>query len=67
MAYSPQLKPMTFNDTLVLEKGDVAYVAIQAIEAHLKELGFQLADDSDCAINDALWDALAHITVSPTR
>ena len=58
---------MTINDTHVLDTGSVAYAAIQAIESHLEQLGYQLADDSDCAINDALWDALAHITVSPTR
>ena len=56
--------PMTLADSNI-DKGALAYAAIRAIEELLADFDHQLADDSDDALHDVIWDQLGHITVEP--
>ena len=55
---------MTLADSNI-DKGALAYAAIRAIEELLADFNHQLADDSDDALHDVIWDQLGHITVKP--
>ena len=62
------LKPqMTLTETFnaSIEKGELAYVALQAIESHLKEHGYKLGLGADDGIHEALWEALGYVEVDP--
>lgn len=58
---------MTLEETFhpQTDKGSLAYVALGAIEAHLKEHGFKLGYGSEDGIHEALWDALGYVEVDP--
>ena len=56
---------MTLNDTHMFDKGDLAYVALTAIETHLKDNGYKLGLGSDDGIHEALWKALGNVEVDP--
>ena len=56
---------MTLNETFSIDKGDLAYIALTAIEAHLKDNGYKLGFGSDDGIHEALWDALGYVEVDP--
>ena len=55
---------MTLSDSNI-DKGALAYAAIRAIEELLADFNHQLADNSDDALHDVIWDQLGHITVKP--
>ena len=57
---------MTITQALsTASKGDLAYVALRAIEQHLEEGShLHFAGDSDAGIYDALWEALSYAEVS---
>ena len=55
---------MTLSESNI-DKGALAYAAIRAIEELLADFNHQLADDSDDALHDVIWDQLGHITVKP--
>jgi hypothetical protein len=55
---------MTLSDSNI-DKGALAYAAIEAIENLLADFNHQLADDSDDALHEVIWDQLGHITVKP--
>ena len=55
---------MTLADSNI-DKGALAYAAIRAIEELLADFNHQLADNSDDALHDVIWDQLGHITVEP--
>ena len=60
--------PMRLSAPVVesnIDKGALAYAAIKAIEELLADFNHQLADDSDDALHDVIWDQLGHITVKP--
>lgn len=48
-----------------IDKGALAYAAIAAIEELLADFNHKLADDSDDALHDVIWDQLGRITVKP--
>lgn len=58
---------MTLADTNhpQADKGQLAYVALEAIESHLKEHGFKLGFGADDGIHEALWEALGYVEVDP--
>ena len=56
---------MTLNETFSIDKGDLAYIALTAIETHLKDNGYKLGLGSDDGIHEALWDALGYVEVDP--
>ena len=58
---------MTLNDTHHPEadKGQLAYVALNAIEAHLRDHGFKLGFGYEDGIHEALWEALSYVEVDP--
>ena len=60
----PVSTPMTLADSNI-DKGALAYAAIRAIEELLADFNHQLADNSDDALHDVIWDQLGHITVKP--
>ena len=53
---------MTINETNN-DKGFLAYLALQALEAHFAAQGlkFDTYTDSDDIIHEALWDALDNV------
>ena len=53
----------TFNAQI--EKGELAYIALGAIEAHLKEHGYKLGLGAEDGIHEALWQALGYVEVDP--
>ena len=53
---------MTINETNN-DKGFMAYLALQALEAHLAAQGLKFDTDSDDIIHEALWDALGSTQV----
>ncbi len=55
---------MTLSDSNI-DKGALAYAAIEAIENLLADFNHKLADDSDDALHSVIWDQLGHITVKP--
>ena len=57
---------MTLNEAFI-DKSDLAYVALSAMEEWLANRGKQLADDSDAALFDVLSDQLARTTVSDKK
>jgi hypothetical protein len=57
-------KQLTLSDSNI-DKGALAYAAIEAIENLLADFNHQLADDSDDALHEVIWDQLGHITVKP--
>ena len=54
---------MTLTDTYSIDRGDLAYVALQAIEKHLDNAGYKLSNGSDDGIHEALWKALGYVEV----
>ena len=54
---------MTITETLRVDKGELAYAAIRAIEQLLADRELKLDDDSDDALHEVIWDQLGHITV----
>ena len=56
---------MTINDTNSFDKGELAYVAIQAIESFVAERGYKLGFGSDDGIHEAIWDALGYVEIDP--
>ena len=48
---------MTINEANI-DKGFLAYLALQALEAHFAAQGLKFDTDSDDIIHEALWDAL---------
>ena len=54
---------MTLNETFSIDKGDLAYVALRAIEEHLEQSGFKLGFGADDGIHEALWEALGYVEV----
>ena len=55
---------MTLSDSNI-DKGALAYAAIRAIEDLMADFNHKLADDSDVALHDVIWDQLGRITVKP--
>ena len=53
---------MTINETNN-DKGFLAYLALQALEAHFAAQGLKFDTDSDDVIHEALWDALDGVQV----
>ena len=49
---------MQLNDTHMFDKGDLAYVALNAIEEFVRNKGYKLGLGSDDGIHEALWEAL---------
>lgn len=56
---------MTLNETFRIDKGDLAYVALRAIEEHLDQSGYKLGLGADDGIHEALWEALGYVEVDP--
>ena len=56
---------MTLADSHI-DKGALAYAAVQAIEELLADFNHKLADDSDDSLHDVIWDQLDRITVKPS-
>ena len=56
---------MTLQETFspATEKGELAYIAIRAIEEHLRNHGYRLSFGADDGIHEALWDALGYVEV----
>ena len=54
---------MTISETCTIDRGDLAYVAIQAIERHLDNAGYKLGFGSDDGIHEALWEALGYVEI----
>lgn len=54
---------MTLNETFSFDKGDLAFVALRAIEEHLDSKGFKLGLGADDGIHEALWEALGYVEV----
>ena len=54
---------MTLNQTFRIDKGDLAYVALRAIEEHLDRSGYKLGLGSDDGIHEALWEALGYVEI----
>ena len=57
---------MTINDTNSFDKGELAYVALQAIEQFVGDRGYKLGFGSDDGIHEAIWDALGYVEIDPT-
>ena len=55
---------MQLSDSYI-DKGSLAYAAIAAIEDLLADTNYRLADDSDDALHQVIWDQLGHITIEP--
>ena len=53
---------MTINETNN-DKGFLAYLALQALEAHFAAQGLKFDANSDDIIHEALWDALDGVQV----
>ena len=53
---------MTLSETNN-DKGFLAYLALQALEAHMAAQGLRFDSDSNDAIHEALWDALGSTQV----
>ena len=56
---------MQLNDTHMFDKGDLAYVALNAIEEFVRDKGYRLGLGSDDGIHEALWEALGYVEVDP--
>ena len=56
---------MQLNDTHMFDKGDLAYVALNAIEEFVRDKGYKLGLGSDDGIHQALWEALGYVEVDP--
>ena len=54
---------MILNETFSFDKGDLAFVALRAIEEHLDSKGFKLGLGADDGIHEALWEALGYVEV----
>ena len=54
---------MTLTETFSVDKGDLAWVALKAIEDHLKQHDLRLGLGSDDGIHEALWEALGYVEV----
>lgn len=66
LGFAPVVEPMTLADSNI-DKGALAYAAIQAIEELLADFQHELADDSDAALHDVIWDQLGSITLKARR
>ena len=60
--------PMTLNETHIpaLDKGEVAYKALQFIETYFNDHQHKLADGFEDGIHEAPWEALSYVEVVPT-
>lgn len=47
------------------DKRELAWVALTAIETHLRDHGYKLGFGADDGIHEALWDALGYVEVDP--
>ena len=64
LGFAPVADSIPLSESSI-DKGALAYAAIRAIEDLLADFNHQLADDSDDALHDVIWDQLGHITVKP--
>ena len=64
LGFAPVADAISLSESSI-DKGALAYAAIQAIEELLADFNHKLADDSEDALHDVIWDQLGRITVKP--
>lgn len=59
---------MTLEETHnpMTDKRELAWIALTAIETHLRDHGYKLGDGAEDGIHKTLWDVLGNIEVEPT-
>ena len=56
---------MTINETHSIDKGEVAYAALQFIETYFTDRNYKLSEGYEDGIHEALWDALSYVELDP--
>lgn len=64
--YYERLRTMTEQRVAAMspeDKGDLAYIALQAVEKHLATTGKKLSDDTLDKVHEALWETLRNAVI----
>ena len=54
---------MTLTETYATDRGELAYIALRAIEEHLAKCNLGITEGFEDGVHSAIWDALAYAEV----